>query len=98
MNFTRTVLVGLLIPTFCLGGVMPERHFECARTKNITRVSFDLLAPTAPTAVLVLVPGVNGDGGRFLEERAWRRFAEQHNWAIVGVTFVSPVELLKRNA
>ena len=55
------------------------------------------IMPQKPRAVLVLVPGVNDSGSGFLEETSWKRFVSERSWALVGATFVSPVDILKWN-
>lgn len=42
-----------------------------------------------PSAVLVLSPGYNGDGGNFVRDREWREFAERHRLGVVGLSFAS---------
>lgn len=97
MSFWKIVLVVFALPISAWGDEMKRAHVECEPSESITKAAFDFAQPEKPDAVLVLLPGVNGDGGKFLEERAWTRFAASHNWAVVGATFVSSVDKLKWN-
>lgn len=49
-----------------------------------------------PAAVLVLSPGFNGDGKSLVENFAWQQFAEQHNLDLVGLSFASNGDLLRK--
>lgn len=53
------------------------------------------LIPT--NGVLVLLPGMNGDGKIMPGEIPWRDFAKSHGLGLVGVTFSSPPLLLNGN-
>ncbi|MDR0536254.1 MAG: hypothetical protein LBG65_07935 [Puniceicoccales bacterium] len=46
--------------------------------------------PKNCAGVLVLCPGWNGDGGHWIKNAGWREFARKHNFALVGLSFVSP--------
>ncbi|MBC2601983.1 hypothetical protein [Puniceicoccus vermicola] len=41
-------------------------------------------------AVLVLCPGMNGDGAFFLEETPWREFADRHALGLMAIHYTSP--------
>ena len=73
-------------------------HIDGGTSPTVIRTAFDFLVPERPKAVLVLVPGANGDGSKYLNETNWTGFAEKKGWAVVSPTFVSPDELLKRNS
>ena len=75
-----------------------HRHVEATPTKTVTKASFDFRLTRKAKAVLALVPGANGEGRGFLNDTNWTAFAEQQNWAVVAASFVSPVELLKKNS
>jgi pimeloyl-ACP methyl ester carboxylesterase len=45
---------------------------------------------------LVLSPGFNGNGRSWIENRDWQLFAEQHNLALVGLSFASEGDLLRK--
>ena len=75
-----------------------QRHIELRSTSSVSKAAFDFSIPRKPEAVLVLSPGANGDGKSFLDDKNWTEFATRQGWAVAAVTFVSPVELLKKNA
>ena len=79
------------------GDSLARSHEECVPTEDVSKACFDILKPQKPRAVLVLVPGVNDSGSGFLEETSWKRFVSERSWALVGATFVSPVDILKWN-
>jgi dienelactone hydrolase len=56
--------------------------------KNYDKAEFRLWYPDGPKglrAVIVLVPGSNGDGRAQVEDQAWQSFATKHQLALVGV-------------
>lgn len=97
MNIEVAGLVVLCAPLLAFGDMPLREQVALEPTRFILKATFDILKPEAAEAVLVVLPGVNGDGGKYLEERAWTRFAAERNWALVGATFVSPENLLKCN-
>ena len=97
MKSSIIILISLIVSISALGVEMLQEHIELTPTNSIAKASFDCLKPKSPDAVLILLPGANGDGRGFLEERAWTRFAVKQNWAVVAATFVSPIDELKRN-
>ena len=80
----------LPIIAFCDG--IKREHIDMPAIGLVTKAAFDCIKPAKPSGVLVLLPGYNEDGSKYLEERAWARFASERKWAIIGATFVSPVE------
>ena len=59
---------------------------------NFIVASFNYLAPeknTKPRYILVLTPGFNGDGKRFLQQQQWRDFARTTGGAIVACTYIA---------
>lgn len=46
-------------------------------------------------AVLLLLPGINGDGKRYLYDYEWRNFANKNRLALVSVFFVSTLSDIK---
>jgi hypothetical protein len=50
-----------------------------------------------PQALLVLCPGLNGNGKEWLENPLWQTFARDHNLDLVGISFASDVSLLNNN-
>jgi pimeloyl-ACP methyl ester carboxylesterase len=51
----------------------------------------------ALNGVVVLCPGMNGDGKNLAAEGPWRDFAQKHGFGLVGVSFSSPPALLYGN-
>ena len=41
--------------------------------------------------VLIVAPGVNGDGREVLKDLGWFNFAKEHNLLLVGISFASPI-------
>lgn len=74
------------------------REFEAVvpTESTLAVANFTTRRPQDPRAVLVLVPGSNGDGRFDVHDRHWTRFAEQQNLALVGCFFKdkipSPIE------
>lgn len=48
----------------------------------------------ATNGVLVLLPGMNGDGAKLAQDATWRTFAQENRLGLVGVSFASSPELL----
>ena len=78
-------------------------HAETQHTVKITPkdgdnfivASFNYLVPQKtikPRYILVLTPGFNGDGGRFLQHQQWRNFAKQSGGAMVACTYIAMPE------
>src|SRR4051812_16287311 len=58
--------------------------------ENFDKAEFRLWMPaiTGPLrAIVVLVPGSNGDGRPMLEDTVWQAFATLHHSALLGVRF-----------
>ena len=70
-------------------------RFEQAPDDEITCKIIDCRQNGVVNGVLVLVPGCNGDGRTFLDDKGWVRFAEKNRLVLVGVTFRSPLQILK---
>lgn len=51
----------------------------------------------AKQGVLILCPGLNGDGKILLDDRPWRIFAKDHGLGLVSISFASPPALLYGN-
>ena len=91
------IFVGLTLLCSVCGGDLTQSCIRLPFTKEISRAEFNIISPQHPRAVLVLAPGYNGDGKTFLTETNWTAFARRQNWALVAVSFSSPVDLLKKN-
>ena len=70
-------------------------RFEQTPDEEITCKIIDCRQNGAVKGVLVMVPGCNGDGRTFLDDKGWVRFAEKNRLALVGVTFSSPLQFLR---
>ena len=97
MKFHLLLMIAAAASTIARGDSLVRTRVECEPTEDVSKACFDIVKPPNPGAVLVLVPGVNENGGGFIDETSWKRFASERNWALVGATFVSPVDLLKWN-
>ena len=67
IDFWKIAFFVLIVPIPAIGEGWTSVRSECPPTKTVTKARFDLTKPANPSAVLVLVPGVNGDGGRLLK-------------------------------
>lgn len=54
---------------------------------NFAVASFRASIPENPTAVIVMVPGSNGDGRDMITSSRWEDLASKHNAALVGCRF-----------
>jgi len=60
-------------------------------TEEITRADFHVYRGAQhPQAVLVLLPGLNGDAKQLVAEESWQKFAREHQLLLVGASFESP--------
>ena len=50
-----------------------------------------------PVAVLVLCPGVNGNGEDWVKDPRWQAFAHEHHLGLIGLSFASEGERLRQN-
>ncbi len=68
------------------------------QTANLTKAElyYETSLPST-NGVIVLVPGMNGDGRILVSEKAWLEFATTRGLALVGVSFASPPSLLYGN-
>ncbi|MCS6245418.1 MAG: hypothetical protein H2172_16420 [Opitutus sp.] len=68
------------------------------RVNDLTKAElFHETSLTPTNGVVVLLPGMNGDGKVMLGETPWRDFAKTHGLGLVGVSFSSPPALLYGN-
>ena len=94
---SRQILLGLALPllgvtatataTAQSAGVLDD---SLAPGKNFLIAQFRYWAPPSATpyrAVLVLVPGSNGDGRAMATDTVWQQFATKHNLAIIACRF-----------
>jgi pimeloyl-ACP methyl ester carboxylesterase len=69
-----------------------------SKVNDLTKAELCHETTFAPNnGVLVLLPGMNGDGKVLVSENSWRDFAKTHGVGLVGVTFSSPPSLLYGN-
>ncbi|MBE2204050.1 MAG: hypothetical protein IAE94_06920 [Chthoniobacterales bacterium] len=62
---------------------------------NMTRAELHYVQTVSnPKAVLVLCPGVNGDGERLIRSPKWLSFAKENNLGLVGLSFASPMSAI----
>jgi hypothetical protein len=63
--------------------------------QEMTRADFySIRTAVHPRAVLVLCPGCNTSGEEMIKEAVWQRFARQHNLGLLGLYYVSDMEVL----
>lgn len=72
------------------------QHFELLPDVEITHKAIDYRLNDRATAVLVLMPGCNGNGRKLILEASWAAFAEEKNFSLAGITFKTPEDVLKR--
>jgi pimeloyl-ACP methyl ester carboxylesterase len=60
----------------------------------MTRAELHVVAHPNPSAVLVLAPGCNGDGGAMTADAAWQTFASEHALMLAGLSFASETAAL----
>ena len=79
-------------------GLMAAEKVETLRFKpatNMTRAEIHCIQTVpVPNAVLVLCPGMNGQGLREIEEKKWQDFARSHNMGLLSISFASDPALL----
>lgn len=91
---TITIALGILLCIVCAGSVVAQDATVLDTTiapgGNYDRAAFRLWYPNnvGPLkAVVVLVPGSNGDGRLMVEDTVWQAFARQHHVALLGSYF-----------
>lgn len=91
----------LLLISFCfavIGGEIRSLNLKPPSGSGISSSVFHWFAPNSASQyenVVVLLPGLNGDGKPLVQDERWRSFAENHGCGLLGVTFVSDKEDLK---
>lgn len=79
-------------------GVAISAHAEIVEVRltlppHLDRADLYVLKPrTEFRAILVLCPGLNGNGKALVESAKWQEFAEQNDLAICGLSFSSSLE------
>lgn len=65
-------------------------HVILAPHDHIHKAELFVLKPAVePVAAMVLCPGKNGDGGKWLLEKEWQDFAQKNRMLLCGIWFVS---------
>lgn len=82
------MLVGALCLRTCADGLSGKECFEA--------VIHPVCEVKKCRAVVVVLAGANGDASAYLREKAWSAFAQSNAFALVAVTFRSPLAELKR--
>lgn len=78
--------------------VAREWLYHVKPPRGMTRAELyfkDVTTNSAPVGVLVLCPGMNGDGSCLLNDPNWIQFARGNSLLMVGLSFASNVEDLK---
>lgn len=77
------------------GGAVSFGTLELAPNPRMTRADLHYLKPVGtPRAVLVMCPGVNGNGRNMIKRGEWLDFALEHDLGLVGLSFASPREAI----
>lgn len=83
----------------CWAGIVArEWSYHANPPSGMTRAELhfkDVTTNSVPVGVLVLCPGMNGNGAFLLNDGNWIRFARENNMLMVGLSFASNVEDLK---
>ncbi|HRJ71549.1 MAG TPA: hypothetical protein PLS03_04955 [Terrimicrobiaceae bacterium] len=80
---------------FSIAAAAEDATLSLRPAHGMDRAELRYVPPASPPrAVLVLCPGVNGDGGSLIQQKAWRTFAQSHRLGLVGLSFASPQHLL----
>lgn len=92
-----TAVVAFALPCWA-GDIVREWSYHVNPPSGMTRAELhfkDVTTNSAPVGVLVLCPGMNGNGAFLLNDGNWIRFARENNMLMVGLSFASNVEDLK---
>ncbi len=91
-RYTLSLLIGVLVSSTSWGELISLQQLPPA---NLTKADlYSEKSLPATNGVVVLCPGMNGDGKILAGEEPWRAFAKEHGFGLVGVSFSSPPELL----
>jgi hypothetical protein len=90
------VSVALLVIAPSVYGYEPEiKVISLPLATDITRADIYYIEPEyRPVACLVMCPGINGSGRYYLEQPLLRRYAEEHQLELLGLSFSSDVGTL----
>jgi poly(3-hydroxybutyrate) depolymerase len=92
-QFTLTLALALAPNTALAQGQLLDDSLPPGKNYNIASFRFWAPATTTPIrAVLVLVPGSNGDGRAMAQDTVWQNFATKHNLAIIACRFTDKAE------
>jgi hypothetical protein len=83
------------VKVLAAGLAQEPTHYALIPPLNMLRADVYVWSPVAaPKAVLVLSPGMNGNGQAMIQQRAWQQFARKNRLGLVGLSFASDMELL----
>jgi hypothetical protein len=86
-----------LITTCCCEALNIQK-ISLPLTPDLQRADIYLLRLTkTPSGILVLSPGVNGNGEDWIQNPVWQKFAQNNNLDLIGISFASQVPLLKHH-
>jgi hypothetical protein len=93
----RRYVVWLALLASCAAGLAQEpTQYSLIPSLNMLRADLYAWSPDpAPQGVLVLVPGMNGNGEGMVQQKTWQQFARKNRLGIVGLSFASEMELLQ---
>jgi hypothetical protein len=101
MTILPSAILGLLLffQVLISGGHAGEvSKLSLTPPHEMTRADFYSIRIAAhPRAVLVLCPGCNSSGEEMIKEAAWQKFARQHNLGVLGLYYVSDMEVLNEH-
>lgn len=88
------VLAWVMSGIHCAGAGIERLEFPRPRELDRAEV-YSYKAERTPQAVLVLCPGFNGNGKGLISDAVWQQFARENNLGLMGISFASPVGILK---
>lgn len=92
---TRLVFVCCAITALSVGHSQEIQKLALTPPADMTRADLYVYRSAEnPIGVVVLCPGLNGNGESFLRRDEWRQFARSHNLGLVALSFASPNEFL----
>src|SRR3981189_443206 len=77
------------------GAVDVPEMLRLEPTPNMTRAEFHYVKTVRnPKAVLILCPGLNGNGESLVRSPKWIEFARKNKLGLVGLSFASPISAI----
>ena len=94
MNFWLSLVLLLGIGSVQAGEI---KKISLPLIPDIQRADFYVLKLTQhPAAILVLSPGFDGNGKDWIQNPLWQKFARDHDLDLIGLSFASDGELLRK--